>query len=68
MVRKLGATGMVVSDQFNEERTTYMTQQAEKYYRLLIRVSSGLQSPFLLAVRLYSGWQFVQTGWASLAT
>ena len=26
------------------------------------RVSSNVQSPFLLAVRLYWGWQFMQTG------
>src|SRR5271170_2967300 len=42
-------------------------QLAEKYYRLLVRVSSGLQSPFLLAVRLYWGWQFMQTGWGRLS-
>src|ERR1700739_4039898 len=40
-----------------------MMQLAEKYYRLFIRVSSSLQSPFLLGVRLYWGWQFMQTGW-----
>jgi putative oxidoreductase len=44
-----------------------MIQLAEKYYRLLVRVSSGLQSPFLLAVRLYWGWQFMQTGWGKLS-
>jgi putative oxidoreductase len=38
----------------------------EKYYRLLIRMSSSLQSPFLLAVRLYWGWQLMQTGWGKL--
>ena len=27
---------------------------------------SRLQSPFLLAVRLYWGWQFAQTGWGKL--
>ena len=43
-----------------------MTQLTEKYYRLLIRVSASLQSPILLAVRLYWGWQFLQTGWAKL--
>src|SRR6201987_2374245 len=42
-------------------------QLGEKYYRLLIRASSSLQSPFLLAVRLYWGWQFMQTGWGKLA-
>jgi putative oxidoreductase len=28
--------------------------------------STSLQSPFLLAVRLYWGWQFAQTGWGKL--
>jgi putative oxidoreductase len=42
-------------------------QLAEKYYRLLIRASLGLQSPFLLAIRLYWGWQFAQTGWGKLS-
>ncbi len=49
-----------------EKDVDSMIQLFEKYYRLLIRVSSGLQSPFLLAVRLYWGWQFVQTGWGKL--
>jgi putative oxidoreductase len=31
-------------------------------YRLLIRAASHLQSPLLLAMRLYWGWQFFQTG------
>jgi putative oxidoreductase len=43
-----------------------MMQLIEKYYRLLIRTSSSLESPFLLAVRLYWGWQFMQTGWGKL--
>ncbi|HME10360.1 MAG TPA: DoxX family protein [Bryobacteraceae bacterium] len=38
----------------------------ERYYRLLIRIATSLQSPFLLAVRLYWGWQFMQTGWGKL--
>jgi putative oxidoreductase len=29
-------------------------------------ILSRLQSPFLLAVRLYWGWQFAQTGWGKL--
>jgi putative oxidoreductase len=58
---------MVVSGQFKKERMTHMMQLAEKYYRLLIRASSSLQSPFLLAVRLYWGWQFMQTGWGKLS-
>ena len=43
-----------------------MTQLADKYYRMLIRAASSLQSPFLLAVRLYWGWQFMQTGWGKI--
>ena len=43
-----------------------MIQLIDKYYRLLIRTSSSLESPFLLAVRLYWGWQFMQAGWGKL--
>jgi putative oxidoreductase len=32
-------------------------------YGLLVRIGDSLQSPFLLLVRLYWGWQFAQTGW-----
>ena len=35
-------------------------------YALFSRLSSKLQSPFLLAVRLYWGWQFAQSGWGKL--
>lgn len=35
-------------------------------YSLLVKWASVLQSPFLLLVRLYWGWQFVQTGWGKL--
>ena len=35
-------------------------------YRPLNTAGSALQSPFLLAVRLYWGWQFAQTGWGKL--
>jgi putative oxidoreductase len=43
-------------------------QFLEKYYRLLIRAASSLQTPFLLAVRLYWGWQFMQTGWGKVTS
>jgi putative oxidoreductase len=43
-----------------------MKQMMEKYYGWLIGAGTLLQSPFLLAVRLYWGWQFAQTGWAKL--
>jgi len=34
----------------------------EKFYRGLITVGQSLQSPVLLIIRLYWGWQFFQTG------
>jgi putative oxidoreductase len=34
----------------------------QKLYSLFVRCANLLQSPFLLAVRLYWGWQFFQTG------
>ena len=38
----------------------------EECYRILNKVADALQSPFLLLVRLYWGWQFMQTGWGKL--
>ena len=35
-------------------------------YARFAKITSYLQSPFLLAVRLYWGWQFAQTGWGKL--
>ena len=35
-------------------------------YVQLSGMLSHLQSPFLLAVRLYWGWQFAQTGWGKM--
>jgi putative oxidoreductase len=43
-----------------------MNHTSTKLYELLIRFGNSLQSPFLLAVRLYWGWQFAQTGWGKL--
>jgi putative oxidoreductase len=37
-----------------------------KGYELLIASANSLQSVLLLAVRLYWGWQFMQTGWGKL--
>ncbi len=37
-----------------------------KLYELLIASGNSLQSVLLLAVRLYWGWQFIQTGWGKL--
>ena len=41
-------------------------QSLNQSYRSLIRMSSNLESPLLLAVRLYWGWQFLQAGWGKL--
>jgi len=35
-------------------------------YEFLTRVANSLHSPFLLAVRLYWGWQLMQSGWGKL--
>src|ERR1700759_3441465 len=37
-----------------------------RFYSQFSAVASYLQSPFLLAIRLYWGWQFAQTGWGKL--
>ncbi len=43
-----------------------MVQFIISAYGLLIRTSSRLQCLFLLVVRMYWGWQFMQTGWGKL--
>jgi putative oxidoreductase len=37
-----------------------------RFYERFSVLSSKFQTPFLLAVRLYWGWQFAQTGWGKL--
>jgi putative oxidoreductase len=37
-----------------------------KFYERFALMVSYLQSPFLLAVRLYWGWQLMQSGWGKL--
>jgi len=41
-------------------------QALQKLYEMFVRAASSLESPFLLLVRLYWGWQFMQTGWGKL--
>jgi putative oxidoreductase len=41
-------------------------QTTIRLYRLLVQAAGSLQSPFLLLVRAYWGWQFAQTGWGKL--
>jgi putative oxidoreductase len=42
------------------------TNIVSRSYQLLTRAATTLQSPFLLAVRLYWGWQLMQSGWGKL--
>jgi putative oxidoreductase len=35
-------------------------------YSWFARIAASLQSPLLLAIRLYWGWQFAQDGWGKL--
>ena len=42
-------------------------KQIDRMYALFLRAANSLQSPFLLAIRLYWGWQFWQTGWGKLS-
>ena len=37
-----------------------------KAYEVFVRLMNSLQSPFLLVVRLFWGWQFAVTGWGKL--
>jgi putative oxidoreductase len=37
-----------------------------QWYARFSTAAAWLQSPFLLVVRLYWGWQFAQTGWGKL--
>lgn len=39
---------------------------ADNGYRVFLKAANSLQSLLLLAVRLYWGWQFFQTGWGKL--
>ncbi len=39
----------------------------DQLYALYLKVANSLQSPFLLAVRLFWGWQFITAGKAKLA-
>jgi putative oxidoreductase len=41
-------------------------EQIQKLYGLCVRIASSLQSPLLLVIRLYWGWQISQNGWGKL--
>jgi putative oxidoreductase len=39
----------------------------DRAYALFLRAANALQAPLLLAIRLYWGWQFWQSGWGKLS-
>jgi putative oxidoreductase len=39
-----------------------LTQKAEVVYEWFVKVTNSLQSPFLLLIRVFWGWQFLQSG------
>ena len=47
-----------------------MTIQSQTFlsrgYRLYTQAADSLKSPLLLAIRLYWGWQLIQSGWGKL--
>ena len=49
-----------------EGKSTNMKALIEKLYGILIDTGNSLQSPLLLLVRLYWGWQLAQTGWGKI--
>jgi putative oxidoreductase len=43
-----------------------MIETAQRIYVKFQQIANSLQSPFLLLIRLYWGWQFLETGWGHL--
>lgn len=41
-------------------------QAITRAYHFVVKILNYLQSPLLLAIRLYWGWQFAQSGWGKL--
>jgi putative oxidoreductase len=70
MVQNVDVSGLVL--QIKHLRRIGSNMKAEirntivKAFPVLTGIGSSLQTPLLLAVRLYWGWQFAQTGWGKL--
>jgi putative oxidoreductase len=56
----LGRARLVL--RFGKSRKRKIMKKLEKCYRLFVKGTNFLQPPFLLAIRLYWGWQFFETG------
>ena len=52
--------------QRNHAKKTLMQTIVDLVSRCLPLARTALQSPLLLAIRLYWGWQFTQDGWGKL--
>jgi putative oxidoreductase len=48
------------------EMTIQSQDLISRGYQLYVKAADSLKSPFLLAVRLYWGWQLMQSGWGKL--
>src|SRR6266700_4505618 len=44
-----------------------LMKTADLLYGWFLKAAKSLQSPLLLAIRLYWGWQFWQAGWGKLS-
>jgi len=45
---------------------TTLASKLQRAYSLFVSIANSLQSPLLLFVRLYWGWQFMVDGWGKL--
>src|ERR1051326_1968724 len=43
-----------------------LNSKIELLYGLLVRIGNTLQTPFLLWIRVYWGWLFLESGWGKL--
>src|SRR5262249_18547558 len=64
LVCQLGVAGMVLPS--GRWSVSSLIKRIEALYAWFRKAATSLQSPLLLAVRLYWGWQFFQTGWGKL--
>jgi putative oxidoreductase len=66
MVCNLGTIRLAHGPKESKGRITFMKPVIENCHRMLNRGAGALQSPFLLLIRLYWGWQFIETGWGKI--
>ena len=62
----MGAVRLADRSRSGKGRDTEVKIRMLDAYGRLNRGAAALQSPFLLLVRLYWGWQFMETGWAKM--